>query len=554
VADYRSRSASLLRLLVGDAQDTRRRIVLLAVIAGTANAALLAIVNQATSVAADEPGNFRLLLLFIITFALYAYASVHTFQSVTVLVETQLERIRTRITDKIARLDLHGLQRLDPSVLYGRLTQDTSLISDSSGVIAAALQSVVLVFFATIYMAILSLLTFLIGVLLIGGGLMVYVVRARAINEQIEQAAKREGEYFARINDLLHGFKELKLSDVREEALTGDIHSTVSEVRRLKVRTADMFNRNYIFAYSLFYIFMGAVVFILPRFVSKYGKELTELTATILFIIGPLSTVVAAIPAWARSNLAADRLLHLDAMLETMYEPAPKKKTEPGRSLALFREITMHNVVFPFDDPGGDGAFVVGPVELTVHAGETLFIVGGNGSGKSTLLKLLTALYVPKSGVLTIDDVPVREHNRQMYRNLFSAIFSDFYLFRKLYGIGAVEPELVGKLLQMMQIESKTSFDGTGFTTLDLSTGQRKRLAMIVALLEDRPICVFDEWAADQDPEFREYFYRTLLSSLKARGKTLIVVSHDDRYFHIGDRIVHMEYGRIDRIIPGSVA
>jgi putative ATP-binding cassette transporter len=550
VAERSSTPSALLTLLHTDRREAGG-IILMAALAGTANAALLSIVNTATSVEHAE-GLFRMMVLFIISFALYAYCSVQTFQRTTVLVERGIERVRARITDKIARIDLHGLQRVDPSVLHGRLTQDTTVISDGAGVTAAALQSAVLIVFTTIYMAMISLPTFLLGAFLIGGGLMIYVYRARAVNERIEAAAKREAEYFDRINDLVHGFKELKLSDRRRDALAADIHATVAEVRRLKVETSDMFNRNYIFAYSLFYLLIGAVVFILPRYVPSYGKQLTELTATILFIIGPLSTVVASIPAWSRSNLAAQRLLTLDHQLDEMYEASPPASHGPAKTLSPFKTIELRNVTFQFTGTGSGETFTVGPIELTIHAGETLFIVGGNGSGKSTLLKLLTALYVPKSGLLLVDGAPVDSHNRQAYRNLFSAIFSDFYLFRKLYGIDDVEAPLVADLLQMMRIESKTTFDGAGFTTLDLSTGQRKRLAMIVALIEDRPICVFDEWAADQDPEFREYFYNSLLPSLKAKKKTIIVVSHDDRYFHTGDRIVHMEYGKVDRIIGGS--
>ncbi len=550
MADHPMRSAPLLKLLLAEDRQARG-IVFMAALAGTANAALLSIVNSATS-AGNTEGLFRMMVLFIISFAIFAYCSVETYQRATVLVERGIERVRLRITDKIARIDLHGLQTVDPAVLHGRLTQDTQVISDGAGVTAAALQSAVLVAFTTIYMATISLPTFILGLIFIGGGLMIYVYRARTVNERIEAAARREADYFDRINDLVHGFKELKLSDRRRDALADDIHATVGEVRRLKVETSDMFNRNYIFAYSLFYLLIGTVVFILPRFVQSQGKQLTELTATILFIVGPLSTVVAAIPAWSRSNLAAQRLLTLDAQLDDMYEVSPKLKAASGRSLAPFQTIELRNVVFQFSGAGGGETFTVGPIDFTIHAGETLFIVGGNGSGKSTLLKLLTALYVPKSGQLLIDGVPVDARNRQAYRNLFSAIFSDFYLFRKLYGIDEVEAPLVADLLQMMRIESKTTFDGVGFSTLDLSTGQRKRLAMIVALIEDRPICVFDEWAADQDPEFREYFYHSLLPGLKAKGKTIIVVSHDDRYFHVGDRVLHMEYGRVDRIMAGN--
>src|SRR5256885_14002412 len=70
------------------------------------------------------------------------------------------------------------------------------------------------------------------------------------------------------------------------------------------------------------------------------------------------------------------------------------------------------------------------------------------------------------------------------------------------------------------------------------------------AYLEGRPVLVFDEWAADQDPSFRHLFYTELLPELRARGHLLVVISHDDRYFHLADRIVRMEAGRM--VLPRS--
>jgi len=157
-------------------------------------------------------------------------------------------------------------------------------------------------------------------------------------------------------------------------------------------------------------------------------------------------------------------------------------------------------------------------------------------------------LYYPERGTITIDGRQVDRNTVQSYRELFSIIFSDFHLFDKLYGLPEVQQDTVKDLLTLMGISNKTDFVAGRFTTLDLSTGQRKRLALLVTLLEDRPIYIFDEWAAEQDPEFRAYFYEVLLQELHQRGKTIIAVTHDDRYFHHADRIVKMDYGTIEFI------
>ncbi|MCX6635946.1 MAG: ATP-binding cassette domain-containing protein, partial [Acidobacteria bacterium] len=177
---------------------------------------------------------------------------------------------------------------------------------------------------------------------------------------------------------------------------------------------------------------------------------------------------------------------------------------------------------------------------------------GGNGSGKTTLLKLFTALYQPMQGCIRVDGSEITAANVQSYRNLFSAIFSDFHLFDKLHGLRDIAPERVDDLLRRMDISQKTAFRDGRFSNILLSTGQRKRLALVVSYLEDKPVYVFDEVAADQDPRFRGYFYETLLPELKRAGKTVVVVTHDDRYFHVADRVLGMDYGKLNDRAKGA--
>jgi putative ATP-binding cassette transporter len=179
------------------------------------------------------------------------------------------------------------------------------------------------------------------------------------------------------------------------------------------------------------------------------------------------------------------------------------------------------------------------------RSGEIVFITGGNGSGKTTLMKLLAALYRPDSGHIVLGDIALSPATEAWIRDQISIIFSDFHLFRRLYGLGTQDPERVAALLREMQIDQKTAIQGDSFTTINLSTGQRKRLALIVTILEDKPVVIFDEWAADQDPSFRRKFYEEILPGLKAKGKIVICVTHDDRYFDVADRRLKMEFGRM---------
>jgi putative ATP-binding cassette transporter len=200
-----------------------------------------------------------------------------------------------------------------------------------------------------------------------------------------------------------------------------------------------------------------------------------------------------------------------------------------------------------------DEAFALGPIDLRLHPGELVFLVGGNGSGKTTLAKLLTGLYLPEKGEIRLDGKPVARAALGGYRRLFSAVFADFFLFEQLLGLEGLELDSRAReYLKLLHLDRLVQVEGGRLSTTALSHGQRKRLALLVAYLEDRPVYVFDEWAADQDPLFKKVFYTGLLPELKARGKAVVVVSHDDHYFHVADRVLKLVEGRLhEQEVPG---
>jgi putative pyoverdin transport system ATP-binding/permease protein len=205
-----------------------------------------------------------------------------------------------------------------------------------------------------------------------------------------------------------------------------------------------------------------------------------------------------------------------------------------------------HRLPPPHPDFSEQG-FMLGPIDLTMKSGELIFIVGSNGSGKSTLAKLITGLYTPRSGQISLNGEPVNETTVEWYRQHFATTFADAYLFDSYLGFD--NPHLdreIGKYLQEFQLDQKVSVNNGLLSTTSLSQGQRKRLALLTAFLEDRPIYLFDEWASDQDPTFREIFYEQMLPQLKNRGKLVIVITHDDRYFRLADRILQLNYGRVE--------
>jgi putative pyoverdin transport system ATP-binding/permease protein len=257
-----------------------------------------------------------------------------------------------------------------------------------------------------------------------------------------------------------------------------------------------------------------------------------------LLIFTPFVVLKEGIPYLVRAGVSIERIFTFEKKLTNIKTEDTNFETGDGE----FSEIKYNNICFDYTDSEGSSVFSLDNINLTVKKGEIIFIVGGNGSGKSTLLKVMTGLYFPLSGSIEIDE---KDIDTISFRHLFTAVFSDFHLFDRLYGIENINAEKVAKWLKIMELSDKLSFTDNCFSTLDLSTGQKKRLAMIATIMDDKPIYVFDEWAADQAPEFREYFYRKLLPLFKAQGKTVIAISHDDRYFDVADRVINLDYGRI---------
>lgn len=533
---------TLTTLLKKESVVPHRNILIMAFISGLANVGILALINSAAGSTTQDDSNTRLLLLFLVAMAVFNIAQRYMFNKTAIVFETVVDRLRTRILDKIRVTDLITLERLGHAEIYTKLTQNTTIISQAAGVMAASIQSALMVIFSVLYISTLSMLAFGITVGMIGAGCFLYLKNEKKIIGFIHAAHRSEVTFFNGLTNILQGFKEAKFSVRRSRAISTYAKEVSEETKRLKITASQMYSGNYVFAQNFFYVLIALVIFLLPRLVPTYADSVTEVAATILFIIGPLSTVVSGIPAFTNANIAVQEVYRLEEALDGANANATVvEEAEP--LVESFERLEVRNLEFSYRDPAGNSMFSIGPMDFDLKAGEIVFIVGGNGSGKSTFIKTLLGLYMPERGNITVNDIRVDADNLQNYRELFSTILSDFHLFDRLYGLENVDEGRINELITQMALEKKTQFANGRFTNLELSTGQRKRLAMIVALLEDRPVYVFDEWAAEQDPEFRKYFYEDLLKEMKSKGKGVIAISHDDRYFANADRIVKMEYG-----------
>ena len=544
---------TIFELVAQEAKPERRRIIIAATFTGIANTIALGLVTQ---ISQTEAGGASLSTLgvFVIAIALYTFGARYTNHSLTAILESAICRIKTRLVAKIESASMAKLERIGTAQIYDRIIDNLSLISESAGRIAFLLQSLCIIALSTLYLASLSIPGFLTIALLMALG----VVRTSAKNKEVggyfAKSAQTRLTFFNQLTDLLRGFKEIKFSWRRGQELHEDVVQTARSLRDDTKSANALLDENYIFFSCLLFVALGSIVFVLPRLFDVDVPLQQAIIAGVLFSWGPFCGCIGGVPAVLRANFALTAIVDLESRLDDAVESAPGVELEDPWNGGFTKALEIDELGYTYTSGDGSDAFSIGPVSLTLTKGETIFIVGGNGSGKSTLLKNLTGLYQPSSGVLRVDDVPVTPASVAAYRELFSAIYSDFHLFSRLYGLSGIEESSVSALLEQMHLQDKTSFANNRFTRRTLSTGQRKRLAMIVTLLEDRPICIFDEWAADQDPEFRRYFYEELLPALKARGKTVIAVSHDDRYFRCADRVVTLEFGKVRSIESGSIS
>lgn len=536
---------SFLALVGRQMQTSPRKLGIMAAIGGISSAAILAAINSGAQ-AADEGQHASLwaLALFVISLFLFMKTQIYMTTTITGEIEAVIHQLRTRLMDQIRHSELLTLERIGRSRIVEGLTRDTAILAQASNTLCYSLQAPILIFFVAIYVAYLSFTAFLLSALILTLAGAIFHLRSRRLTRERAAAAAEERRLLERLTDFLDGFKEVRLNSARSADLYDDALELSKAAADIKIRAQAETFKQIASAQSYMYVLLAAVVFVIPTIGgSLAGESITKTTTALLFVVGACFGVVQSIPVLLNANAAADRLVKLEADLLPAGSPQAKASAPPP-----FARIDMRNVVFRYSDKFSHDAFQIGPLDFSLRRGELVFITGGNGSGKSTLLRVLAGLYPPDAGEITLDGAPVNDQTRDAYRALMSAIFSDYHLFYKLYGLFAADSAEVQRWLRQFQLEDKTSVSDGEFSTLELSGGQRRRLAFVVSLLEQRPILLLDEWTAEQDPEFRRKFYQELLPLLMQAGATVVAITHDDRYLAQLDlpaRRIRMDEGRI---------
>ena len=459
------------------------------------------------------------------------------------LAQDAIYKLRLRISGWILASPLRHLEELGSSRLLATLTEDIQAISSGVFSIPTLCVNAAIVIASLAYLGWLSMWVLLGTLVFMGLSIsLVQVLIDRAVRSFT--AAREENDALMQhFQAITNGIKELKLHfQRREDFVQEDLQTTAATLREYRIGSQRAIALSGGVGELSFFVLLGLLVYGLPQIQTVSAELLSGYVLTISYLMRPIGNTLAILPSLTQAGVALRKIDTLGLSLASRAETLARIGTTDRQ----FKQIEIRQATHSYQLAGQENTFTLGPVDLTLYPGELVFIVGGNGSGKSTLAKLITGLYVPDAGEILLDGTLVDDRNRELYRQLFSTVFADFYLFERLLGLGLQDLDAQAKTyLEQLQLTHKVTIENGKLSTTALSQGQRKRLALLTAYLEDRPIYLFDEWAADQDPFFREIFYQQLLPELKQRGKAVLVISHDDRYFHLADRLLKLDYGQI---------
>ena len=430
------------------------RLVVMCGLAGISNAALLAAINAAAQAASsDENPSLWAVGLFVVALILFIITQNYILVTTTVEIESIIHKLRVRIIDEVRHSELVPLERIGRARIVAAITGDATILAQASGMLVFSLQNVVLIFFVGFYVAYLSLAAFLLSLIIVAAAGAIFYLKGEQIASGQRESAEWTNRLFDRLTDVLDGFKEIRLNKSRSDQFFDDVGEVSSTAAYIKIKIdAENFKR-LIFSQIAMYCLLGAVVFIAPVLSSSGGAGITKAILALLFVVGASFGLVQSLPMLTTANGAADRIHRLETDLLASVQSTDISSTEVP---AQFEQIELRDITFRYFDTSAETTFQIGPIDFTLRAGDLVFITGGNGSGKSTFLKVLAGLYIPKSGEIRLDGMLIDDSTREKYRSLITAIFADYHLFVRLYGIADPDPAEVERLLTQFRLAAKT--------------------------------------------------------------------------------------------------
>lgn len=528
----------LLRMIGGGGRREWVGLVVLSVLSAISTTAILGVVNAAAQKASKDGVSIPLAIAFAAALLLFVAGQRRLASLSGKRVERAVHRLRTDLGDRIRKAQWSSLDETGRVPLYAALTQDAQTISSAAPMLISSYQGAVMIFFAGLYLAWLSQIAFALAALFC---LIAFVVHHRLVKDLMvdaERARAAQDDYAATLEDLIGGIKEVRQNAGRAADLFAHLADEAQGASRAEIRAHRRRAVESAAIQTIFYVLIGLMVFAVPLFTTGYHDVVVQATTAVLFLIGPITSLVQSLPMLGEAGLALRRMRRTYRQLAGSLGDIDERAQSLDAPIA---RLQLSRVRFAYAGSG----FQVGPLSLSLKDGETVFITGGNGSGKTTLFNLICGLEPPQSGRIRVNGKVLKPEQTQAFRDRIATVFSDHHLFRTLYGMDIAEQARTTAVLDRLEMSPAVTVDDGALTTVDLSAGQRRRAALAAALGPEADILMLDEWAANQDPRFRALFYETILPELKQRYRMVILITHDDRWFHLADRVLHMEDGRL---------
>jgi putative ATP-binding cassette transporter len=509
-------------------------ITLLSLLSAVSGIGVIAFINQSLIESVGDPlpilGQLVGLVLLLLVITLGSQLAL------TTLGHHFVYRLRGRLLKQLLDTDVARLRQIGQGPLLASLSSDIGQITIAFVRLPELVQGLVLTLGSIIYLGLLSPALLGVTALWVTVTMVVGWLLVNRVYRHLAHMRQAEDRLYQNYQSIIAGCKELALNRERAHFVYHQLYEQNARDYREQIIRADTYHLSAVNWSNIMMLGAIGLVFFLANGLGWANTNVAATFAlTLLFLRTPLLQGIGALPTLIAAQVAFDKIAALNLAEPDEAFPLPPAPRP-------WQRIELDQVSFHYQ---GEGGFSVGPINLVIERGEQIFLIGGNGSGKSTLAMLLTGLYQPVSGRILLDGEPVTDRNG--YLGLFSAIFTDYHLFQHLLGPEPKEA-LVAEWLERLQMGSKLAIEDDFIADIDLSQGQRKRVALLLALAEQREVMLFDEWAADQDPQFRRIFYQVLLPRLKEMGKTVIAISHDDHYFSLADRLLEMRQGRLTEL------
>lgn len=511
-------------------------ILLVSILSGLSNVAVIVMVTSSVDSNLDLQ-----YLIFYYALIVSMYLFGRRFVQVNLIKYTRglVYDLRIKLIDKVFSTSYQKFEKINRGRVYTAFNDDVNTIGQSTNLFVTLITSIITAIGAFIYLAAIAFWATLLTIFLIVAISTLYYFATKSTNVYFKKARDSRDVFMKLINGLIDGFKEISLQRNKKLEYKEDVADSANEFRE-KTSTADIrFVNAFLVGESLLVVLLGVVsIGMSEMFPNIKIYTIMSFVIVLLYLMGPINAILGAVPALVNLKIAWNRV---NAFIKEIPANLDLKKFSFIRHPHV-NLLEVQDMSFKFDGAENKN-FGIGPVNFRVSSGEVVFIIGGNGSGKTTFAKLLTGLYTPDEGQIMINGEKLEGHEVSEH---FSTVFSPCYLFEKLYNLNTDEKqEEIKKYLKLLDLEHKVKIENNKYSSINLSSGQRKRLALLQCYLEDSPIYLFDEWAADQDPGYRKFFYRTLLPEMRKQGKVVIAITHDDHYFDVADRIYKMENGQL---------